>query len=73
MQALYGQSKELPASIFDLGISPHINASIIIAVLLIIPKELASFRWLDRLREARKEGKGVSCCCWWLAVLSTII
>lgn len=58
--ALYGQSKELPASLFDLGISPHINANIIIAILLILPKELVSFSWLDRLREARKEGKGVS-------------
>lgn len=60
MAALYGQSKELPASLFDLGISPHINANIIIAILLILPKELVSFSWLDRLREARKEGKGVS-------------
>eukprot|EP00879_Flechtneria_rotunda_P019900 GHRR01020916.1.p1 GENE.GHRR01020916.1~~GHRR01020916.1.p1 ORF type:complete len:458 (+),score=125.90 GHRR01020916.1:187-1560(+) len=58
MRALYGQAQALPASLFDLGISPHINASIIITMLLILPKELLPFPWANRLREARKEGKG---------------
>jgi hypothetical protein len=61
LRALYGQSQALPASLFDMGISPHINASIIIMVVLLLPKDLLPFPWADRLREARKEGKGVSC------------
>jgi preprotein translocase subunit SecY len=60
MRALYGQAQALPASLFELGISPHINASIIVSLLLILPKELLPFPWAARLREARKEGKGVS-------------
>lgn len=60
MRALYGQAQALPASLFELGISPHINASIIITILLLLPKDLLPFPWADRLREARKEGKGVS-------------
>jgi preprotein translocase subunit SecY len=60
MRALYGQAQALPASLFELGISPHINASIIITIVLLLPKDLLPFPWADRLREARKEGKGVS-------------
>jgi len=58
MRALYGQAQALPASLFDLGISPHINASIIITMLLILPKDLLPFRWATRLRDARKEARG---------------
>ncbi|KAI8473294.1 MAG: pre protein translocase secY subunit [Monoraphidium minutum] len=57
IRAIYGQASELPASLFDLGISPHINASILVSILLLLPKELAEWQPLDRLREARKEGK----------------
>jgi hypothetical protein len=60
MRALYGQAQALPASLFDLGISPHINASILITLVLLLPKDMLPFKWADRLREARKEGKGVS-------------
>jgi hypothetical protein len=60
MRALYGQAQALPASLFELGISPHINASIIVSLLLILPKEVLPSPWAARLREARKEGKGVS-------------
>ena len=60
MRAIYGQASELPASLFDLGISPHINASILVSILLLLPKELVEWQPLDRLREARKEGKSVS-------------
>lgn len=60
LRALYGQAQALPASLFDLGISPHINASIMIAMMLLLPKDLLPFPWAERLREARKEGKGVS-------------
>lgn len=60
MRALYGQTQALPASLFELGISPHINASIIITILLIMPKDLLPFSWANRLREAKKEGKAVS-------------
>jgi preprotein translocase subunit SecY len=60
MRALYGQAQALPASLFELGISPHINASIIVSLLLLLPKDLLPFPWAARLREARKEGKGVS-------------
>jgi hypothetical protein len=59
MRALYGQAQALPASLCDLGISPHINASIIISMLLLLPKELLPYSWATRLRDARKEGKGV--------------
>ncbi len=31
IRALYGQAGSLPASLFDLGISPYINASIIVS------------------------------------------
>ncbi|KAF6257493.1 pre protein translocase secY subunit [Scenedesmus sp. NREL 46B-D3] len=58
MRALYGQAQALPASLFELGISPHINASIIVSMLLILPKDVLPFPWAARLREARKEGKG---------------
>jgi len=54
MRALYGQARELPASIFDLGIGPWINAQIIVTVLLSLPKDLLPFEWAERLREARK-------------------
>lgn len=60
VKALYGQASALPAALFDLGISPHINASIVVAIVLMMPKALLPFRWADRLRDARKEGKGVS-------------
>ena len=61
IRALYGQAQALPASIFDLGISPYINASIIMSMLLFIPPELAVHsQWITRLKEARKEGKNVS-------------
>jgi len=59
MRAIYGQASELPASLFDLGISPYINASILVSILLLLPKELLEWQPLDRLREARKEGKSV--------------
>lgn len=61
MRAIYGQASELPASLFDLGISPHINASILVSILLLLPKEIVEWQPLDRLREARKEGKSVGC------------
>ncbi len=60
MRAIYGQASELPASLFDLGISPYINASILVSILLLLPKDLIEWQPLDRLREARKEGKSVS-------------
>jgi hypothetical protein len=59
MRAIYGQASELPASLFDLGISPYINASILVTILLLLPKDLIEWQPLDRLREARKEGKSV--------------
>ena len=60
MRAIYGQASQLPASLFDLGISPNINASILVSILLLLPKELVEgWQPLDRLREARKEGKSV--------------
>ena len=62
VRTLYGQASELPAALFDLGISAHINASIIVAVVLMLPKHILSalqMRWAERLQEARKEGKGV--------------
>lgn len=60
IKALYGQANELPASIFDLGISPFINASILAFVLLAMPADwLPQWQWLERLRQARKEGKQV--------------
>lgn len=63
MRALYGQAQALPASLFELGISPHINASIIVTVLLMLSKDLLPFSWANRLRDARKEGKAVSDWC----------
>jgi preprotein translocase subunit SecY len=60
IRALYGQAQALPASLFNLGISPYINASIVITVLLVLPAEIFTFQWLARLKEARKEGKSVS-------------
>jgi hypothetical protein len=60
IKALYGQANELPASLFDLGISPFINASIIMFMLMVLPKEaLPEAQWLTKLRQARKEGKQV--------------
>lgn len=38
--ALYGQARDIPASIFDLGISPYINASIVMQLLLVMPPAL---------------------------------
>lgn len=76
IKALYGQANELPASLFDLGISPFINAQILMFVLLIIPEQLLpQTQWMSKLRQARKEGKSVSraaagqladlmCACW---------
>ncbi|KAJ9508542.1 hypothetical protein QJQ45_012080 [Haematococcus lacustris] len=55
VKALYGQSQALPASLFELGISPLINASIAITMATSVPDELA-VGWLQRLKEARKEG-----------------
>jgi hypothetical protein len=61
IKALYGQANELPASLFDLGISPFINAQILMFVLLIIPEQLLpQTQWMTKLRQARKEGKSVS-------------
>ena len=60
IRALYGQAQALPASIFELGISPYINASIVMSVLLYFPSDVFEFAWLKRLKEARKEGKSVS-------------
>ena len=60
IRALYGQAQALPASIFELGISPYINASIIMSVLLYFPADIFEFAWLKRLKEARKEGRSVS-------------
>ena len=60
IRALYGQAQALPASLFNLGISPYINASIVVTVLLVLPAEIFTFQWLARLKEARKEGKSVS-------------
>jgi hypothetical protein len=37
MRALYGQAAALPASLFELGISPQINASILISMVLSMP------------------------------------
>ena len=60
IRALYGQAQALPASLFNMGISPYINASIVMTILLVMPKELFGFQWIERLKEARKEGKSVS-------------
>lgn len=38
LQAVMTQSSQLPASLFDLGITPFINASIIIQVAMAVPK-----------------------------------
>ncbi|EFJ48697.1 hypothetical protein VOLCADRAFT_90455 [Volvox carteri f. nagariensis] len=60
IKALYGQAQDIPASLFDLGISPFVNASILLAVALVLPQEMATLpglSWLSRLREARKEGR----------------
>ncbi|GLI64245.1 hypothetical protein VaNZ11_007444 [Volvox africanus] len=60
IKALYGQAQDIPASLFDLGISPFVNASILLAVALVLPQEvttLPGLGWLSRLREARKEGR----------------
>jgi preprotein translocase subunit SecY len=40
LKALYGQAQDIPASLFDLGISPFINASILMAVCLVLPDEV---------------------------------
>ncbi|GLC37261.1 hypothetical protein PLESTB_001142600 [Pleodorina starrii] len=62
IKALYGQAQDIPASLFDLGISPFVNASILLAVALVLPAEITSglppgLGWLARLKEARKEGR----------------
>ncbi|KXZ41387.1 hypothetical protein GPECTOR_501g464 [Gonium pectorale] len=63
IKALYGQAGDLPASLFDLGISPFVNASIVLAICLVLPAEAAELLplgigpWLGRLREARREGR----------------
>jgi hypothetical protein len=70
MRALYGQAAALPASLFELGISPHINASILISMLLCMPdiKVRANARgrgrgrvWWDRTGQGRcrnRSGRG---------------
>lgn len=58
IRALYGQVHALPASLFDLGISPFINASIVMLVLLFMPNDVLKLQWLGNLQEARKQGKG---------------
>ena len=58
IRALYGQVHALPASLFDLGISPFINASIIMVILLVMPNDVLKFQWLGNLQEAKKQGKG---------------
>jgi len=61
VRALYGQASALPASLFDLGISPYINASIFVVMILAIPDPLlAPIKGLMRLKEARKQGRSVS-------------
>ncbi|KAG2455040.1 hypothetical protein HYH02_000865 [Chlamydomonas schloesseri] len=60
IKALYGQAQDIPASLFDLGISPFVNASIVMAIALVLPPEvsqLPGMGWLGRLRDARKEGR----------------
>ncbi|MEW5305734.1 MAG: hypothetical protein WDW36_008253 [Sanguina aurantia] len=61
IKALYGQARELPASIFDLGISPYISASILVTAALSLPPDIANLtpcaHFLANLREMRKEGK----------------
>lgn len=54
IRALYGQAQELPASLFNLGIGPYINASIIVSVLLSMPKDLAPWEFVEKMRAARK-------------------
>lgn len=58
---LHPQARDLPASIFDLGISPYISASILLTCALSIPPDIANLlpcaEMLSRLREMRKEGK----------------
>ncbi|KAG1665642.1 hypothetical protein FOA52_011236 [Chlamydomonas sp. UWO 241] len=74
IRALYGQAQALPASLFDLGISPYINASIVITVLMVLPKELFSWQWLAQLKESRKEGKaGEAHITTWINGLSLIL
>lgn len=60
IRVLYGQAQVLPASLFDLGISPYINSSIFLTILMVLPNQLMPFQWLTQLKEARKEGKTVS-------------
>jgi len=61
VRALYGQASALPASLFDLGISPYINASIFVVLVLAMPDQLLlPVKSLSRLKEARKQGKSVS-------------
>ncbi|KAG2440274.1 hypothetical protein HXX76_004386 [Chlamydomonas incerta] len=60
IKALYGQAQDIPASLFDLGISPFVNASIVMAIALVLPQEVSTLPgmgWLARLRDARKEGR----------------
>eukprot|EP00198_Chlamydomonas_reinhardtii_P008179 XP_001697516.1 preprotein translocase secY subunit [Chlamydomonas reinhardtii] len=60
IKALYGQAQDIPASLFDLGISPFVNASIVMAITLVLPQEVSTLPgmgWLGRLRDARKEGR----------------
>lgn len=57
VRALYGQVGTLPASLFELGISPFIFASIFINVLIGMPKEAIPDSIIPGLREAKKEGK----------------
>lgn len=59
IRVLYGQAQVLPASLFDLGISPYINSSIFLTILMVLPNQLMPFQWLTQLKEARKEGKTV--------------
>jgi hypothetical protein len=53
VRALYGQAAALPASLFELGISPYINASIIITWILAMPEQLVSSWCLALHRHCR--------------------
>ena len=61
VRALYGQAQDLPASLYDLGLSPYITASILVGMLMV--PQLAQgipLQALQRMQEAKKEGKSVS-------------
>lgn len=57
---MYGQAQDLPASLFDLGLSPFLNASIMLAFLMMLPAGVAKLPYcgvLSRIQEARQEGR----------------